>query len=297
MSPIAQAALRSWSLPIPLSVSLLVAAFFYLRGWIRLKSKHPSGLEVWRAASFCAGLLLIWIALGSSLAAFDEQLLTVHMLQHLLLMTVAPALILLGAPMMPFLHGLPRSLVHDVLGPVLRWPPVQKIGSLLARPAVCFVAAAAALIGWHVPAAFTLGLQSEFWHVVEHSCFITAGFLFWWPVIRPWPSVTSGSRWPIVLYLFLATIPCDILSGFLAFSDRLAYPIYLSAPRSFALSALEDQQAAAALMWTCVTVAYLIPAVIVTVRLLNTRTNFDPALASNDHSIAFRYRGKAPERK
>jgi hypothetical protein len=74
------------------------------------------------------------------------------------------------------------------------------------------------------------------------------------------------------LYLFLATLPCDILSGFLVFSDRVAYPAYLAMPRHFTFSVLEDQQFAAALMWTAVTLIYLVPAAILSTRLLSPRS-------------------------
>ncbi len=99
--------------------------------------------------------------------------------------------------------------------------------------------------------------------------FSQPGLLFWWPVVQP---SASTSRWPessMLLYLFLATLPCDILSGFLVFCDRVVYPVFLSSPRSFGLSALEDQQCAGALMWTCVTVVYLIAGTVFTARLLS----------------------------
>src|SRR5271170_3663567 len=175
MPPSLQVALESWRLPVPLVLVLILTAFVYLRGWLRLRSSSVNEIPGWRAGSFFIGLFLILMALGSPLSAFDEQLLTVHMIQHLLLMTIAPPLIWLGAPMMPLLHGLPRPFVQTVLGPVLRWAPVQSAGRFLSYPAVCWVAAAAVLVGWHVPAAFTLGLQSEAWHIVEHSCFLAAG--------------------------------------------------------------------------------------------------------------------------
>jgi cytochrome c oxidase assembly factor CtaG len=73
------------------------------------------------------------------------------------------------------------------------------------------------------------------------------------------------------LYLFFATLPCDILSGFLVFCDRVVYPAYLSSPRRFGLTALADQQCAGALMWTCVTVVYLVAGTIVATRLLSPR--------------------------
>jgi len=273
MSPPVQAALASWSPPIPLTLVAILFALIYLRGWWRLHALSPNVIPAWHAGSFLIGLFLIWVALGSPLAAFDEQLLTVHMMQHLVLMTFAPPLILIGAPVMPLLHGLPKGFVQSVVSPLFRWPPLQRAGHILSKPVVCWLAATAALVCWHIPGPFTMALRSEAWHVVEHASFLTAGFLFWWPVVQPWPSTAKTPQWSILLYLFMATLPCDVLSGFLMFSDRVAYRIYLSAPRSFAISVLADQECAAALMWTCVTIVYLIPAAILTNRLLS-RSNY-----------------------
>jgi len=271
MSPALQSVLRSWSIPIPLTVTTLLVVFTYLRGWLRLRTASVTVLPGGRLGSFLLGVFLIWAALGSPLALFDEELLTVHMLQHLLLMTIAPALILVGAPFMPLLHGLPQRFVKTVLSPLFRWPRLQRAGHFVTQPALCWFAAAAALVGWHIPAAFTLGLQSEAWHIIEHASFLGAGFLFWWPVIQPWPGIPIWPRWSILLYLFLATLPCDILSAFLVFSDRVVYPVYFSAPRPFGWSVLDDQECAGALMWTCITIIYLVPAIILTTRLLGYR--------------------------
>jgi cytochrome c oxidase assembly factor CtaG len=282
MPPQIQNALENWSPMVPLALTLLLAAILYLRGWLYLRSRSVNIIPAWRAASFLIGVFLIWIALGSPLAAFDEKLLTVHMIQHLLLMTIAPPLILAGAPVMPFLHGMPRRFMQSVLPPLLRRAPAQWLGRVLSQPAVCWLTAAAALVGWHIPGAFTLALQSEPWHAVEHACFLGSGFLFWWPVVQPWPSVPRWPRWSILVYLFLATLPCDILSAFLAFCDRVVYPVYLSTPKYFGVSSLEDQQCAGALMWTCVTIAYLIAAAILTTRLLSARSPQGNELLKSD---------------
>src|SRR5580692_3212941 len=146
-----QAAFEPWTLPVSLDLVLVLEALLYLRGWIRLQLSRVNIVPAWRAASFLLGLFLIWLAVGSPLAAFDEELLTVHMAQHLLLMTFAPALILLGAPVMPLLYGLPQHFVRSILGPFFRWPPVQRFGRVLSQPVFCWAAAAAALVGWHVP--------------------------------------------------------------------------------------------------------------------------------------------------
>jgi len=86
---------------------------------------------------------------------------------------------------------------------------------------------------------FALGMRSEIWHTVEQAMFFGTGLLFWWPIIQPWPGASTGPRWSLLLYLFLATLPCDILSGFLVFSDRVAYPVYVSIPRLFGFSVLK----------------------------------------------------------
>jgi putative membrane protein len=263
-----QNAWGSWTVPIPLTLTIILTAIFYLRGWGHLRLAAANVVPAWRAASFLVGAFLIWLAIGSPLVLLDEQLLTVHMVQHLLLMTIAPALILTGAPVMPMLHGLPQPFVQSLLGPFLRWQFARSIGQVLSQPAVCWLAATAALVGWHVPPVFNLTLQSEGLHIAEHLCFLFAGFLFWWPVIQPWPSVPVWPRWSILLYLFSATLPCDILSAYLTFCDRVVYPAYLSTPRLFGLSALEDQECAGALMWTCVTIIFLVPAAQITLRLL-----------------------------
>jgi cytochrome c oxidase assembly factor CtaG len=94
----------------------------------------------------------------------------------------------------------------------------------------------------------------------------------------------------MLLYLFLATLPCDILSGFLVFCDRVVYPLFLSSPRSFGLSALEDQQCAGALMWTCVTLVYLTAGAVFTARLLSLNRLDELALPQFDpRPIAVRH--------
>jgi putative membrane protein len=244
-----------------LTLFIVLAGAVYLRGWLRYSS-----IPEWRAGSFFLGLLATWIAVVSPVASLDSHMLTAHMIQHLLLMSIAPPLIWLGEPLTA--AGLTRS------------PFPEPVGRLLGHPTFCWLAAAAALVAWHVPAIFELGMQSSTWHLIEHASFLTTGLLFWWPVIQPWPSVARWPRWSMLLYLFLATLPCDVLSGLLVFSDRVAYPMYLSMPSMGGLSPLEDQQCAAALMWTCVTVVFLVAGTILSMQLLSPKPVLQEAVAA-----------------
>jgi cytochrome c oxidase assembly factor CtaG len=247
--------------PVSLTLIIFITAIVYLRGWLH------SSLPGWRAASFFLGLLFIWAAVASPIASFDERMLTAHMIQHLLLMTFAPPLIWLGEPVKPLLYDLPRLVVAGS-----RRRLARRLGGILAQPVFCWLSAAAALVAWHVPALLQLGMHSHAWHLVEHTSFLATGLLFWWPVVQPWPGVARWPRWSMLLYLFLATLPCDVLSGLLVFSDRIAYPIYLSGSHS-SLSVVEDQQFAGALMWTCVTIVFLVAGTILSVHLLSLRTS------------------------
>jgi putative membrane protein len=276
MTSDAQVILESWSAPIGVNVSLCLAALVYTVGWYRLHSAFPNPFSGWRLAAFLSGIVSLWIALGSPLEAFDDLSLSVHMSQHLLLMAVAPPLILLGAPALPVLRGLPQSMARRVVGPILRLGFVKWFVRLVTHPAVCWLAATFALIGWHIPAVFALALRWNWLHEFEHACFFGTGLLFWWPVVQPWPGTARWPRWSIPLYLFCATLPCDVLSAFLAFCDRVVYSSYLSAPRAFSISPLQDQEFAAALMWVCVTLIFLIPAVVVTLEILSPQRVYLP---------------------
>ena len=245
---------------------LVLLAFVYCRGWLRIRSASPTLLPFWRLAAFVSGLFSLWIALGSPLAVLDHQLLTVHMMKHLLLMTAGAPLILLGAPSLPLRCGLPKYFMRRSLLLGSRTPPL--LGCFLSNSVFCWLAGAAAVIAWHIPALFNLALSSHAWHIVEDTSFLSAGLLFWRPIVRPWSSDAKPPQWFVPLYLFLATLPCDILSAFLTFCDRVVYPSYVSAARTFNLSPLQDQECAGALMWVCVTFTYLIPAVVITMQIL-----------------------------
>ncbi len=253
-----------------ISAGLILAVLIYLRGLLRLRRLDLEGVQAWHAGGFILGLFLIWLAIASPLSALDHESLTAHMVQHLLLMTFAAPSILLGKPVKTLIYGMPHRLVQ-VMGRLFQSAGVHHVLRALAHPAICWLGAAITLVAWHIPAVFVLGLRSQMWHGIEQVSFLASGLLFWWPVVQPW---RSASKWPessLLVYLFLATLPCDILSGFLVFCERVVYPVYLSSSQPFGLSALEDQQCAGALMWTCVTVVYLIAGAIVTARLLSSR--------------------------
>jgi cytochrome c oxidase assembly factor CtaG/ferredoxin len=269
MSESAQALLASWSFPFWTFLALLLTGLIYTRGWRLLRQTRPSLFPPGRLVSFLAGLLSLWIAVASPLDALGNLLLLAHMAQHLVLMSIAPPLLLLGAPLVPLLRGLPRPFVREALGPFLSLRWLQSAGRFLTRPRFAWIVFNLAYVGWHVPASYELALHSSAWHETEHACFFLTSLLFWWPVIQPWPARPRGSRWIVLPYLISADIVNTGLSAFLCFCSRVLYPTYQAAPRILALSALQDQVAAGGFMWVIGSMAFLIPAAILTMRLLS----------------------------
>src|SRR5262249_42608816 len=110
------------------TLALVFIALAYLRGWVSLRSKSSGQISTWRACSFFVGLFAVWIAVSSPLSVLDHELLTVHMLKHLILMTVAPPLIWLGEPVRCIARVLPPATLPRSLS------GLREIGSGLAKP-------------------------------------------------------------------------------------------------------------------------------------------------------------------
>ncbi len=267
----ADALFTTWDVPWGVTAALAVTAVIYVRGWLQIRRTRPELFPLWRLTAFLAGLLAIFVAVASPLDTFSESLLFMHMAQHFVLMSIAPPLMVLGAPAVPMLRGLPRAAIRRVLRPLFATRVLHGMGEFLTRPKVAWIAMNAAYLGWHIPKAYEFALASENWHNFEHACFFFTSVMFWWPVIAPWPHRQRGSRWLLLPYLLGADLVNTGLSAFLCFSGRLLYPSYGAIPRLFGLSALNDQVAAGAFMWVMGSTVFLIPAMMITVQLLSPR--------------------------
>jgi putative membrane protein len=278
--PATQAVTISWSLPVWATSGLCVSALLYLRGFRKIRRTRPQLFPSWRAWCFLGGLFSLYIAIGSPIDSLDDVLLSAHMAQHLIFMSLAPPLLLLGAPVVPLLRGLPRWLLRGVLGPLFRMQWLHRVFQVLTHPVFAWLAMNIAFIGWHVPAAYELALSSENWHALEHACFLLTGLLFWFPLIQPWPGVSRGSRWVLLPYLVAADLVNTAFSASLTFAQKVIYPSYAAAPRVDDISPLADQAAAGALMWVIGSIFYLVPVAWIAVQLLSPRHTSSPARQS-----------------
>jgi cytochrome c oxidase assembly factor CtaG len=261
--------LHDWTLPVPVTCMIVLTAVIYLVGWLRIRRTRPEQFPPWRLCSFELGLAILWGAIASPMDELADALLSAHMVEHLLIMSVVPPLVLLGAPVVPLLRGLPQWLLA-VLSPLFRASWLRAAFNFLLRPIPAWLLMNLTFLGWHAPSAYDFALENENWHDVEHLCFLLTSLLFWNCLIRPWPSEPRQIGWLLLPYLVGADLVNTMLSASLAFAGRPVYLYYVHNPNPFGVSLLDDQVLGAAVMWVFGSIAFLGPAMIITIRLLDS---------------------------
>jgi len=219
-------------------VAAAVAAALFGHAFVRLRARGRTDLAGWdRAALFAAGLAVALAALVSPLDRIAEHdLLSAHMLQHVLLGDLAPALLIVAVrgPLLFFLLPAP------VLGPIARSATLRALLATLTRPPVAFGLWALNLAVWHVPAAYDAALTRPWLHDLEHTCWFLAGVLVWTLLVDPagHGRLSTGGRLALAVALFAAG---QVLTDVLVFSFTPLYPAYDGAE---GISAVRDEQLA-----------------------------------------------------
>lgn len=228
----------------------------------------------WRPISYISGLLVIGLALMSPIEILVQQLFFVHMIQHLLLIMVAPVLLLLPNPMPFVLWGLPASArltVGDWLGDILH--KESTIGRILRKvtgPAAVWFIMILFIIGWHDPNMYNAALRSELVHDIEHITMFTAGMLFWWTVTGAGPRLHKNLSRPAKIAFVIAAIPPNMaLGATLAFVTEPIYVYYSDMPRLWGISVLTDQRISGIIMWIPGSMMYFLAALVLIFRILS----------------------------
>jgi cytochrome c oxidase assembly factor CtaG len=268
MSFTLDAFLRSWPFDPWLLTGLILTAAIFTRGWLSLHRRDRSRWKYVRLLAIFAGLGSLFLALASPIEPWSSLLLQIHMLQHLLLMMVAPPLLWLGWPLFPLLRGVPAPFRIYWLIPLLRSPALRAFASWLTHPTRALILFVATTWIWHIPAAYDLALKFDFVHYLQHLCFLGAGLVFWYPVVCPYPARPRWSRWLLAPYLIIADLENTVLSALLTFSSTVLYSRYEQGPHLGRLTALDDQAAAGVLMWVPGSLAFLGPLFVIGIRLL-----------------------------
>jgi cytochrome c oxidase assembly factor CtaG len=227
----------TWSFEPAVLVGVLIVGAAYLKWWRVARhpgERHPPGLG--RLALFAGGLLAILAALVSPIDVLGEQLMVMHMVQHILLLDIAPILLILG-------------LTKVLLRPATRrLQGIERRAGVVAHPAFAVMAYVGFMWLWHIPAMYDLALRHSGIHALEHVCFAVAGTLYWWHLASPIRGRMRLGGMAPVAYTVSTKLLVGILGLALAFAPTAIYPFYAHHPHYWGLSPREDQNMAGLVM-------------------------------------------------
>lgn len=231
--------LGDWTVDPRLLSVLCVAGVLYGWGAIRCRARWPAR----RTTSFALGLLVVAVALLSGIDEYADELLSMHVLQHLLLILIAPVLLLWGAPVRLALSASPPAPGRMVAG-LLR----SRTARLLTRPACGFVLFVAVVLGTHLSGAYEASLDNRTIHTAEHAFYFFSGLLFLAPLLATEPIPHPPGAIARFSWLMAAMVVMALPAGVFLFDAHVHYPFYVAPAHALHSSALADQRTAGVLM-------------------------------------------------
>lgn len=246
---------------------LLASAALYAAGLARLwtQAGRWRGISAGQAGAFAAGWLTLTGALIGPLDAYSDQLFSVHMVQHELLMIVAAPLLVLGRPLAVWTWALAPRQRHWIAR-ATRWRWLAWLWSRITQPVTAWGLHALALWVWHAPRLFDAALRHEGVHILQHASFLGTALLFWWSVLGH--DARSGRAGFALVSVFTTMMHTSALGALLTFATSAWYTPYVLAGGAAGLSPVEDQQLGGLVMWVPGATAYLIAGLVLVARLL-----------------------------
>ena len=241
--------------PIVTGLSVAAAAA-YLWGVVRVGRRHPARpWPAWRTGMFLAGLAVVVVATQSGIGAYDDVLFWDHMVQHLMLLMVAPVLLIFGQPVTLLLHA-SRNPLHTWAKRVLR----SRVVSFLTWPVFGFVAYAAAVAAAHLTSLANLVESNQVLHNTEHAGFLIIGYLFFLPIIGSEP-IRWRLSYPVRFIILVLAMPIDTFTGLILSYGNAGTPGVSATGRpAWAPSPVADLHAGGAVMWVAGTAGWRPPA-------------------------------------
>jgi putative membrane protein len=293
MDPINKAILQSWNWRLEVIIPLLILGYLFTAGWLRLRNrtadsrqKRPSAgrqllTATWRLVSYWTGLVCIALSLLSPIDSLGQQLFFMHMIQHLLLIMIAPPLLLIANPMPVVLWGLPdkwRLKAGNALGHVLhRDSQFRKVLRKITAPGIIWLVWVIALFGWHDPSMYNAALRYEFLHDLEHLSFFIASMLFWWHITGAGPRIHRQFGYLARIAFVLAAVPPNMALGvWLAFNNNVIYSYYEAVPRVWGIDVLTDQRIGGIIMWIPGSMMFLLAALFLMSQYLGNEADKPP---------------------
>ena len=271
MNPTWKDLLSLWEFWPQIILALVVLGAIYGLGWQRLRQRGFRRLaNGWRLAAFLSGLVTLGLAMLSAVWVLQVCLFSLHMLQHLLITTVGPILLLVADPFPFLMWGLPPNTRRALAALIVPKSPLRRLLRQLTTPWMAWGLYVATLWIWHTPSAYDAALRYELLHILEHLSFFLTGLLFWWHVTGAAPRLHGRLSYGFrMAYVLAALAQNEALGVGISFYRRPLYSFYTTVPRLWGISVLDDQMLGGAIMWVPGGMMYALAAIVLLARLLD----------------------------
>jgi len=203
-----QAVITVWQFAPVVTGVVAVTAGLYLWGVARVARRHPARpWPAWRTGMFLGGLAVVVLATESGIGSYDDVLFWDHMVQHLMLIMVAPPLLIVGQPITLLLHA-SRNPLHTWIKRIVR----SRVASFLTWPVFGCAAYAATVIATHLTGLANLVETNQTMHDAEHVLFLIVGYLFFLPILGREP-IRWRLSYPVRFVILVLIMPVDTFTG------------------------------------------------------------------------------------
>jgi cytochrome c oxidase assembly factor CtaG len=232
-----------WQFAPVVTAGTAVLAVLYLWGVIRVRRRHPARpWPVLRTVAFFLGLLVIVLATQSGIGTYEDTLFWDHMIQHLMLIMIAPPLLIIGQPATLLMHA-SRNPLHTWVKRLLR----SRVVMVLTWPAFGVAAYAATIVGTHLTNFMNLVVSNSAVQDGEHVLYLVVGYLYFLPLIGREP-IRWKVSYPLRMFLLFIAMPVDAFTG-VVLGSASSDPFAPMQPRSWGPSPLDDVHTGGAVMW------------------------------------------------
>jgi putative membrane protein len=254
-----------WPLTPDITLATLLAAWVYIAGQRPLSALDDDRFALLRHFAFFGGLAALFIALQSPIEPISDHLFVVHQVEHMLLRTTAPMLLVLAAPQAALLRGLPGWARRFVVSPLLGSPVVRALG-ILGHPAVATILFVGTTYFWMVPRYHDIAILDEPIHYLWHTTLLLSGLIFFWRILDPRPYPRGASLGVRLFMFWIASIGNILLGSYLSFKHQVLYHAYDEMGRLFGINPVTDETYGGLVMWIPGTMMFVATAMLMIYR-------------------------------
>lgn len=237
-----------WIYTPEITLPLLFTVIIYFRGYAKRKANNRP-IPLTQILLFLTGILSFVIALQSPLEPLSDHFLFIHQIEHMVIRSTAPLLIILSMPLAPLIQGLPAIIRHKILVPIIRNRAVKAVYLFFEHPAIAAMVFIGTLLIWQIPKLHDQAVFDKPLHDWMHITMILSGFFFWWLICDPRQQSARLSYGMRLIILWAITVPNTIIGAIITLSHQQIYKAYDVLHGDWGIGLMLDQQLGGIIIW------------------------------------------------